>query len=423
MKPSRYNYYLERDDGKTLIFNGRTKRFFEVSRKNSDSFKRVIENPDECFEQYKRFLLRMRDEGFIVDDDVDELRLVKDAYHQETVSDNYMLLVFPTYQCNVRCWYCIQKHQDVVMTVETVRRLKLHIEKYLKKNHIKSFYLSWFGGEPMLEYDTIADVTSYAKVLCERLKVSFKSGITTNGILLNDERIKRFRELGIHHFQITIDGTREQHNRVKRLEGKSAFDTTLINIKRIVELMPEADCSLRINYTEKTDINKVMHDVGEVLPIESRQYITVIPRKVWQIDENKISEQAKRHLYDAIIDEKYKLDRCQQGICYVSHKHFATIYPNGAVGKCDNDDMLDAKGYIDSLGDIVWTGTYPFMDKPVYDDCCCSVCKHLPICGEPCPRMIDNMLHDYGEIKCAHKNPESMANDYICNYVKSFETK
>lgn len=42
MKTSKYNYFISQESGKMLVFNGRTKRFFEVSERNATAFRDII---------------------------------------------------------------------------------------------------------------------------------------------------------------------------------------------------------------------------------------------------------------------------------------------------------------------------------------------------------------------------------------------
>lgn len=94
MKTSKYNYFISQESGKMLVFNGRTKRFFEVSERNATAFRDIIENPTaEKFEQYKLFYLRMRDEGFVLEDEVDEFKLIVEDYNRMRGPQRYMLLV------------------------------------------------------------------------------------------------------------------------------------------------------------------------------------------------------------------------------------------------------------------------------------------------------------------------------------------
>lgn len=421
MKESKYNYYFTLDGNKDVIFNGRTKRFFRVSNKNSSRFRDILKNPDLYFEQYKPFLLRMQDEGFVLCDDVDEYALVQDLYKQALRPNSCKLLILPTYQCNVRCWYCTQKHQDMRMDTDTLSRLKKHIENILKKHkEINELYISWFGGEPMLEYDIIVDVTSFAKELCKRRKVAFLSGITTNGLLLDKEKIQKFRDLSIYHYQITIDGFRDQHNKVKQPYVGSAFDITVNNIKSIAELVPEASVNLRVNYTAKTNPDRIIEEVNSIIPNRLRKCITITPRKVWQIDNAQIPQETLNKLRGMGKNSSYNYDGCAMGLCYVEGVYFETIYSDGHVGKCDNDDMYDAKGMLTDDGDVQWNSEYLFAQKSVLDSKSqCSTCKYLPICWGPCPRRREEMIEAGNEITCTVPNIENDAKEYILNYIAS----
>ncbi len=421
MKTSRYNYFIHRN-GKHVFFNGRTKRFFEVSEKNYEVFKDVIQNPQNYKDKYLVFLEKMLEEGFVVNDDIDELDLVRQAYEQGKCPDAYMLIVLPTYQCNLSCWYCVQKHQDMVMSEETMRRLKLHISNYLKENKIKYFNLSWFGGEPTLEYEKMIAISRYAKDICDRLKVKYNATLTTNGTLLNEERIKELREVNVTDYQITIDGRREQHNKVKRLKEGSAFDIALTNIAHIVRLIPEANCYLRINYTDKNLLPEdIMNDINECIPSDLRKYIKILPKQVWQVQDDKIDDEKVKKLRLEVRKTNYNVHACELGMCYTDRAHFNCIYPNGAVGKCDNEDMSAARGYLGDSGEIVWNTDYPYQTQSILDDAVsCSQCKYLPICWGPCPKMRDEMIMKTGTVQCAFDDKEKKINKYIDSYVESF---
>ena len=271
-------------------------------------------------------------------DDMDEEAMFREVYKRELLPHSFHIMILPTYQCNLRCWYCIQKHQDMIMSENTIKCLEKHIEKYIDENDIKDFKLSWFGGEPLLEFEIIVKLTTFAKTLCELKKISFNCAITTNGTLIKKEWIPIFRNLEIFNYQITIDGYREQHNAVKRLPGKSAFDTSLNNIRMIVEQIPEASVNLRINYTEKSDPIKIIQSINEVIPQNIREKVTIIPCKVWQIDDRVITNQFKETLRSKDFIGSYKYYNTRLGMCYVDRTHYETIFPNGRVGKCDNEN-------------------------------------------------------------------------------------
>lgn len=423
MKTSKYNYFISQESGKMLVFNGRTKRFFEVSERNATAFRDIIENPTaEKFEQYKLFYLRMRDEGFVLEDEVDEFKLIVEDYNRMRGPQRYMLLVYTTYQCNLRCWYCIQQHKDLYMSKEIANRLKKHISKYLLENKIKEFDLAWFGGEPLLSSDLIVDITTYAKDFCEKHHISFVSGITSNGLLLTDDLIRKFREINLYNYQITLDGAREQHNKVKKMEGQSAFDITLTNIKSLIELMPEANLNLRINYTEKLDINQLMTEINEIIPYYLHKRIKISPRKVWQVQEERISQKLESDLREKIVMNNFIQDCQTMGLCYVANKHFHTIFPDGGVTKCDNDELKEARGFLDEAGNIVFHKENVLEKFDLLgEQSVCAGCSYLPICWGPCPKTINRMLESTGKVTCYHNDLERHIRNYIDDFVVNFK--
>lgn len=125
MKSSKYNICLPYKD-KYIIFNGVTKRFFLVSNQNKNAFLQILSAPDDSLGVYDSFLKQMTDEGFIIEDNIDELEIVRQRYQEYLNNNEYRLMILPTYSCNVACWYCIQRHQSLRLTKDDVERIKKH---------------------------------------------------------------------------------------------------------------------------------------------------------------------------------------------------------------------------------------------------------------------------------------------------------
>ena len=365
----------------------------------------------------------MVDEGFIIDDSVNELDLVKDAYNKKREPSLYNLMIYPTYQCNLRCWYCIQDHRHLDMSQETVSRIKLHIERYLSSHDLKELYISWFGGEPLLRYDTIIEINSFAKELCKEKDMLFSTGITTNGTLLNTERIKQLHEVGNRFYQITIDGYREKHNKVKVMNNNSAFDSTLSNVKMILECTPDTECLLRINYDNETlNARKILTDLNQYFSDELRKRLKITAKKVWQVDELSLPPFYLSKFITSLNKQGFKASHYFHGMCYVNHIHFYTIFPDGSIGKCDNDNMDNAKGYINNQGDIVWKDTYRFYNFDHFSENSeCTRCKHFPMCWGPCPKNSEYQLTHSGKILCDKTHVTEKINHDIINYVQNYE--
>lgn len=421
MKTSKYNYYIPYGD-KHIFFNGITKRFFLVSESNKDKFIDIIEHPDNNIyqEKYSPFIERMKKEGFIHEDDVEEKTLIKKLFEQQRCPDMYMLMILPTYQCNLRCWYCIQEHQNVNLTGEMVCRIKKHIQKYLLQTGLKKFRLSWFGGEPLLAYDKLTDLTAFAQTFCKKHGIEFFCDITTNSLLLTPERIKHLGEIGVKTFQITIDGCREKHNQVKQNKKHSTFDKAIDNVLGIIDTIPNSSCILRINYSEKTlEPQKIINDVNSLIPQEYRKNIRVTPCKIWQVDDSLIHKEKVNELHRLVKKDAYNINTASNSICYVDYKHFNCIFPNGTIDKCENEPLEETKGTLTESGDITWNAKNEFETHHVLSaSSVCLNCKHLPYCTGPCPFKRNKMIKDFGKIVCQYADAEKSIKEQIINYCE-----
>lgn len=112
------------------------------------------------------------------------------------------LIIELTEQCNLRCTYCV--FDDAYSKERSHSSTKLDIS--LAKEKIYNFfcranedaYIIFYGGEPLLEFKEIIELTNYAKSLfSERVKFSF----TTNGMALTEDKFDFLIE---NDFLITV---------------------------------------------------------------------------------------------------------------------------------------------------------------------------------------------------------------------------
>ena len=423
MKPSKYNICLPYED-KFVIFNGITKHFFPVSSQNKEAFLQILSAPDEFKDQYNPFLQRMAKEGFIIEDSVDELEVIKQQYVDITHDNCYKLMILPTYACNVSCWYCTQHHRNMQLSDDDVERVKKHIAYYLTHNDIKRFQLAWFGGEPLLSFHRIEDVASFAKTFCQENSISYHNTITTNGTLLSRRILEKMKDLDFTFFQITVDGTKDEHDKVKVINGKSAYEITLRNICQISEIIPEAEICLRYNYTtDNLKPDAFIKDLEQYLSEDIRKRINLSVMKVWQEDEKGIDNQKLDTLVTSASEDQFNVS-VGQGFypCYVDNLHFYSVFPNGRIGKCDNLDPDSAQGYITDSGEIVWEEDIPATHFTIFDDkeTECLSCQYLPICYGPCPKERDEIFMRGEHLRCRFQDADRLWHQNIFYYCRKF---
>lgn len=98
--------------------------------------------------------------------------------------------------------------------------------------------------------DVVKPITSYALQQCQSVGIPFYGAATTNGFFINEKLSEELGELNINQFQITLDGNKEFHDKVKFSHGLvSAFQHVLKNINRLLTNNPSSTVLLRLNYT------------------------------------------------------------------------------------------------------------------------------------------------------------------------------
>lgn len=426
MKTSFYNYSVRYGE-KVIFFNGRTKGLFTVHKQVADKIFLILQNPDKYDGIFHEFLSKMADTGFICNDNFDEYNAMMENYRENLWPFYYRLMLLPTYRCNQACWYCVQEHRHIDMTEETVERVKKHVSRILSKKKLNNFYLTWFGGEPLVRYDLMLDITNYVKKACEAHGVTMTAGITTNSLLLDKAKLEALGQLNVNFFQITIDGVRDEHNKVKHIPNGSAFDTALHNIIDILCTNPHSRVNLRINYSCKTLApQEILKQLNEIIPIDLRHRIEISPKKIWQEDEYSIDPDLLSELMDGVIKSGYRIEAVQYGVCYVDYENSTTIFPNGKVDICNLDNQ-EGRAELDEAGNVVW----PHEDSchqysAARENIICNHCKHFPICGGPCPVQRNDMVRNHGKVSCLFGDDalaEGHMREEVLRYYKEQENK
>lgn len=140
-----------------------------------------------------------------------------------------------TDDCNLRCRYCfVDKHKNYV-NLKTAQDAVDFLAANAEETST-SPSLNFFGGEPMLMWDTIiVPLVLYAK---ER-HPSFTFSITTNGTLLNKTRLRFMKEHNIG-LLLSMDGSEMTQNEHRPFADDSgSFDVIAKNIPPILELFPD----------------------------------------------------------------------------------------------------------------------------------------------------------------------------------------
>lgn len=394
-KESKYNLYIPYEDY-TILFNTFTRKFLILNTIDTDSFQKNI--------IVSKNIQPLISSGFVVSKTTNETQAFIKKRNEAINHARYSLMILSTYDCNFRCWYCVQDHKPLYLNADMVTRIKAHLKSYLTENHIKELELIWFGGEPMMNFDALVDICTFAKQLCDSHNIYFFNSITTNGYFLDAQKVDVIKGYNFTSFQITIDGRKSDHNRVKRCinnENQSSFDVTLHNLVNILQNIPKARISLRFNYTQDNIYPKeIVDDINAIIPSPLRGRIMFNFQKVWQVQQfsknDKLQELSEMMIKSGYLP--FSVENSCPYACYVELKHYNSIMPNGNVVKCSNCELHNQEGIIESNGMLRW---YQNKDYSLPQQC--TKCPLLPYCCGDCPEKRKDLPSNMNECFTQHK--------------------
>lgn len=165
-----------------------------------------------------------------------------DFVYREEYKYLYNACLNLTDACNLGCKYCFVEQNPHFMSYEIAQAsVDFLLKNYNKQQELmgktlKRPNLVFFGGEPTLCWDSIiVPLTTYIR----NNHFPIALNMTTNGTLLNKERIKYLQNNGIS-ILLSMDGDKitQDYNRPCRNVTQSSFDLVAANIPYILEYLP-----------------------------------------------------------------------------------------------------------------------------------------------------------------------------------------
>ncbi len=148
------------------------------------------------------------------------------------------LCLHVAHTCNLNCAYCFASqgrfHGDrALMSLETGRRaLDFLIEHSGSRRNLE---VDFFGGEPLMNWQTVKDLVAYARSREEESGKHFRFTLTTNGMLIDDDVID-FANREMDNVVLSLDGRKEIHDRL-RLDyaGNGSYDRIVPKFQKLVQ--------------------------------------------------------------------------------------------------------------------------------------------------------------------------------------------
>ena len=151
--------------------------------------------------------------------------------------ERFHLVLMATHACNLCCDYCYtgRKFPRVMQADVGRAAIRRAVRSLASGGRLE---LGFFGGEPLLEADLVADLLHFAEQATEPLGVRLRPGVTTNGTVLTASAWKLLT-LDSVDVCISHDGLPEAHDRHRRTGGSGSAEQVAETIRRLQDARRE----------------------------------------------------------------------------------------------------------------------------------------------------------------------------------------
>ena len=161
-----------------------------------------------------------------------------------------------TEACCFRCGYCVysgqysneRTHSTKRMSFDTARKaVDLFFQTILYKqrtNSARRIHIGFYGGECLMEFDLVKKTIEYAEQAALKIhldrRFDLKFRMTTNGFLLDNDRIIDFLAEKNLLLDVSLDGPEQEHDKFRvTAAGEKTWAKIMENMRRLKNRHPE----------------------------------------------------------------------------------------------------------------------------------------------------------------------------------------
>ena len=332
------------------------------------------------------------------------------------------LCLHVAHDCNLRCKYCFASTGDFgqgrkIMPPDIAKKA---IDFVIARSGVRhNIEVDFFGGEPLMAWDTVTQTVDYARSLEEKYNKKFRFTITTNGLLLDEDKRKYINE-NMDNCVLSLDGRREVNDEFRKtVAGTGSYDTIVPKFKALVdERDPNLDYYARGTFTSHNldfaeDVLSIADAGFDRLSVEP---VTADPGCGYDLTEDdlpKIEAEYDR-LTDIMLERKkegtpftffHLMVDLHQGPCVVKRLRgcgagyeYVAVTPDGDIYPCHQfvgKDEFKQGSVLDQSFNMDIAQTFAGMN--IYSRPKCQKCWAKFYCSGGCSAANYNMNHDMND--------------------------
>jgi uncharacterized protein len=449
--PSIFNVRVPLPDGDVFLLNTLTDAQARVSSEVAALVDRLAADsaaPDGLTAPEREAVATLTEQGFLVSDRAAERASLEEWFHDfREDASQLRVTVLTTLQCNFACGYCIQgDHGDYnarahKMSLDTAARVAGWVEERLDALGPRTFVLTFFGGEPLLNLPAVYALAERLWDAARTRGVTMSINVITNGLLLTPDVVDRLVPLGLNGVKVTLDGDREAHNHSRPLRGgQGTFDRIVDNLRRVagrcsIAIGGNFDAAFVDRYPALLAFLREQPFASSISKVAFKPVIRsrpapaaprIIPLRPVAaggealggacmtaagsgghspcdgchfVDEHMafLREETRRHGFPTP-------DGVHMGPCEIHRRHAYTIGPDGALYACPgfSGDASEAVGHIAGGADPAHAAAAARFERlAAWRQC--GDCAFIPVCGGGCTAASHHELCDMNAPTC-HKH-------------------
>ncbi|WMM25226.1 radical SAM protein [Tissierella sp. MB52-C2] len=369
LKESVYNYHFRVSD-RNFIFNCKENGLIEIDNPN------LIDTPEYFDELIKQ--------GYLIDNESDEFTELMKEVDYKVKNDFFTLdiTLSLTEKCNFNCIYCYQTRNPNEMTINDANKLLDQVQILLTTKKYKELKITYFGGEPLMNYEILLYLDDKFKMMCDNLNILYLPYIVTNGYMLDNPNII---DIKFEAIQITIEGMKETHNHLRKSNFNS-FDKIILNLDNIIDKI-ESRIIFRINLCKENSL-----EAKDLIKYLAKRYFKYLDRISFAFAQmEKHSSEAEFQMlsykeYSEVYLECYRTlkllhkdisvpNRLSNPCSFRTGNSYYLSPKNRLLSCIEDDNEVEYEFTVDNV--LYEREQFPYIDE-------CSTCKVFPLCMGGC---------------------------------------
>lgn len=321
------------------------------------------------------------------------------------------LCLHVSHDCNLKCKYCFASQGDFggekeMMSFEVGKKAIDYL--IANSGNRRNLEIDFFGGEPLMNFDIVKELVAYGRKVEKENGKNIRFTITTNGVLLDDDKIDYINE-HMHNVVLSLDGRKEINDNMRpTVNDKGSYDVIMPKFKKLVDKRPKDKYYyIRGTFTrDNLDFSEdVLHFANEGFKLTSVEPVVGDESNPYALREEdmdkvfaeyeKLAKQyAKRKLDGEDFTFFHFVVDLNQGPCVIKRitgcgagNEYLAVTPNGDIYPCHqfvgNDDFKLAN-ILDDEVIIPQEISNMFRDAHVYSKEDCKTCWNKFYCSGGC---------------------------------------